>query len=123
VFRHLLALLFVTAGALHFVIPDVYVKIMPPYLPYHRGLVYLSGACEIIGGLAVLVPALRRAAGYGLIALLVAVFPANVHHLTANVAKEGMTPFSWLLVARLPVQLLLVAWVYWCTLAPERRAA
>lgn len=74
----LLSLLFIVAGVNHFVSPDVYLKIMPAYLPWPLALVYVSGFFEVVGGIGVALPRLRRAAGWGLIALLVAVFPANV---------------------------------------------
>lgn len=73
--------LFVLAGALHFVMPRVYERIMPPYLPWHRQLVYASGVAEAVGGLGLLAPsrAVRRWAMWWLLATLAAVFPANVH--------------------------------------------
>src|SRR5262245_7048211 len=70
---------FVLAGTLHFVRPRTYVRIMPPYLPGHRELVYASGAAEALGGLGLVPRATRRAAGWWLIATLIAIFPANVH--------------------------------------------
>lgn len=111
ILRWLLAATFVGAGALHFRATNTYLQIMPPYLPlaWHRPLVLVSGAAEIAGGLGLLVPRLRRAAGWGLILLLVAVFPANV-----EMARRGLfvSPFlGWL---RLPLQAVLIAWVYWC---------
>ena len=112
--RVLLAFFFVGAGALHFSKTSFYLAIMPPYLPYHLELVYVSGVCEILGGLGVLVPTLRRAAGYGLLALLVAVFPANIHMATAAIQDGGLTVLSLLLLLRLPFQLVLAAWVYFC---------
>ena len=85
---------------------------MPPYLPLHRELVYLSGALEIAGGLGLLARSTRRSAGVGLILLLIAVWPANVQMLLD--AREARKPAWWvaLLWARLPVQLVLVAWVW-----------
>ena len=77
--RVALSVFFVGAGAMHFIRPAPYVKIMPPGLPQPLSLVLISGVCEMLGGVGVLVPRVRRAAGWGLIALLVAVFPANVH--------------------------------------------
>jgi uncharacterized membrane protein len=112
-FRVGLALLFVAAGVGHFVRTDFYVRIMPPYLPWHRELVLVSGVFEVLGGLGLLVPALRRAAGWGLLALLVAVFPANVH--MAHEALQGNGSTLWLvaMLVRLPLQLVLLAWVWW----------
>ena len=77
VMRWLLATLFVVAGVLHFCITDFYVKIMPPYLPWHEELVYVSGVCEFALGVGLLIPGVSRWAAWGLIALLVAVFPAR----------------------------------------------
>lgn len=109
--RTLLGLIFVVAGALHFVSPRTYERIMPPYLPLHRELVYLSGALEIAGGLGMFADRTRRGAGIGLVLLLVAVSPANVQMLLD--ARAAGKPFWWqaLLWARLPLQVVLIAWV------------
>ena len=77
----LLSLLFIAAGVNHFKSPGVYLKIMPDYLPWPLALVYVSGFFEVLGGVGLAVPRIRRAAGWGMIALLVAVFPANVDML------------------------------------------
>ncbi len=79
--RFALALLFVGVGVLHFLRPEVFARIVPPALPAPRLLVLLSGAAEVMGGLGLLLPATWRGAGWGLLALLVAVFPANVYML------------------------------------------
>jgi uncharacterized membrane protein len=110
---YLLALSFVAAGVYHFVNPGFYVRIMPPYLPWHYELVLVSGAFEIAGGLGLLVPRLRVAAAWGLIALLVAVFPANVHMALHPELFPEAPPAVWW--ARLPLQGVLVAWAYWFT--------
>ena len=108
-----LVIFFVLAGANHFLNPDFYVQIMPPYLPAHLELVYLSGFFEILGGFAVLFPRLRAAAGWGLIVLLLAVFPANIHMVLHPRSFPEIPVFA--LYARLPVQFLLIAWAYWAT--------
>jgi uncharacterized membrane protein len=122
VFRYLLALAFVAAGIYHFVNPDVYVAIMPPYLPWHRELVLISGFFEILGGVGVLLPQpIRRWAAWGLVALLVAVFPANVHVAVNDLSMGGRPPSPLVNWLRLPFQLVFIAWVLWCTKpAPER---
>jgi uncharacterized membrane protein len=111
-----MAVFYVMAGVLHFRNPEFYVNLMPPYLPWHLQLVYLSGVAEIALGLAVLVPALRRLAAWGIIALLIAVFPANVHVALNNVpmlgAQEGLGIWNWV---RLPFQALFIAWAWWYT--------
>ncbi len=110
--RTLTGLVFVVAGVLHFVAPGTYEGIMPPCLPIHRGLVYASGAAEILGGLGLLPARTRRFAGAGLILLLVAVLPANVQMLID--ARAAGKPSWWLalLWLRLPLQGVLAAWVW-----------
>src|ERR1022692_3158735 len=76
--KYLLALFMVGAGTMHFINADFYLKIMPPYLPLHLELVYLSGFCEISLGVLLLVAQSSRFAAWGIIALLIAVFPANI---------------------------------------------
>ncbi|HEV2093763.1 MAG TPA: DoxX family membrane protein [Rubrobacter sp.] len=109
--RILTGLVFVAAGLLHFFVPGIYERIMPPYLPLHRELVYLSGAAEVLGGLGLLPRRTRPAAGIGLILLLLAVLPANVQMLLD--ARAAGKPPGWiaLLWLRLPLQLALMAWV------------
>ncbi len=111
--RLLLAAAMVGVGVLHFVDPGPFVAIVPTWLPAPRGLVIVSGAFEILGGVGLLVPRTRRLASWGLVALYAAVFPANVnmavHHLPLG---EADLP-TWALWARLPLQLVLVAWALW----------
>lgn len=108
-----LGVFFILAGIGHFVRPDVYLKIMPPYLPWHLGLVYLSGICEVGLGILVLIPRYTRLGAWGLIALLVAVFPANVHMAAHPELYPGISPaVLWL---RLPLQGVFIAWAYACT--------
>ncbi|MBL9123271.1 MAG: DoxX family protein [Planctomycetaceae bacterium] len=108
----LLSIFMTGAGIMHFVNPDFYMKIMPDYLPWHLELVYLSGVCEILLGLALWIPRLRRIAAWGIIALLIAVFPANIY---AYQHQELLPAPPWLHVLRLPLQLLFIAWAYWHT--------
>lgn len=108
-----LAFVFVAAGVNHFVNPEFYVAIMPPYLPAHDALVVLSGVFEILGGIGVLVPRARSLSGWGLIALLIAVFPANLHMALNPDLFADVSPGS--LYFRLPIQFLFIAWTYWAT--------
>lgn len=111
--RRLVGALFIVAGLNHFRRPEMYLAIMPDYLPWHRQLVALSGYAELIGGCAMLVPRLATAAGWGLVALLVAVFPANLH-MALNPERFQPIP-HWVLWARLPLQPVLIGVVLWCT--------
>jgi uncharacterized membrane protein len=113
-----LAVFFVGAGVSHFTRTSFFLSIMPPYLPAHLGMVYLSGVFEILGGLLALPLATRRLAGYGLVILLLAVYPANIH-MAANPEFFSDVP-PWALYARLPLQFVFVAWAWWAT-APDLR--
>jgi uncharacterized membrane protein len=110
--RRVLAAVFVFAGMMHFIIPASYVGIMPPWLPWHRGLVYLSGALEIAGGIGLLIPRTRRAAGIGLVLLLIAVWPGNLQMLLAARAADEPLWHQALLWLRLPLQLALIWWAW-----------
>lgn len=115
--KYLMAIFYILAGVNHFINSDFYVKIMPPYLPWHLFLVQLSGVFEIALGIMVLIPKLTNIAGWGLIALLVAVFPANIHMaLNPNLFPNISPLILWL---RLPLQPVLMYWAYWSTRSPE----
>lgn len=107
-----LAMIFCVAGIMHFVAPTPFVRIVPPWLPAPALLVFVSGVAEIAGGLGLLLPTTRVAAGWGLVALLVAVFPANVRMLHAAHEARASALWQTLLVLRLPLQPLLVYWVW-----------
>lgn len=111
--RYLFGLLFIGAGANHFLNPDFYIRMMPAYLPWHAPLVAISGVAEIVLGAMLLVPRFQVMAAWGLIALLVAVFPANVN-MTMHPALYPAISQTALWI-RLPIQALLIAWAYWYT--------
>lgn len=108
----LLAAVFLSAGVAHFTFPRFYLAMMPPWLPAHGALVALSGAAEVAGGIGVLLAGTRRAAGWGLIVLLVAVFPANVQMLLNAITAGASGGTIAALVLRLPFQPLLIWWVW-----------
>jgi uncharacterized membrane protein len=105
--------LFIGAGVNHFAIPRAYRQIVPPSFGDADRLVRISGVAEIAGGLGVLLPRTRRLAGLGLIALLVAVFPANLY-MARNPESFSRIP-RWALYARLPLQPLMMWSVWWAT--------
>ena len=111
------AVVFVIAGLLHFVMPRFYLAIMPSYLPRPLLLVYVSGVFEALGGLGLLLPATRSAAAVGLILLLIAVFPANVEMLRLAQARGASPTFQAVCWLRLPLQLVLIWWVWRVTRA------
>lgn len=102
--------LFVAAGTLHFVRPAMYEQIVPPSFGHARELVAISGVAEIAGGLGLLIPRTRRAAGYGLIALLLAVWPANIS-MALDAQKFAQVAPAWALWARVPLQVVLMWWM------------
>jgi uncharacterized membrane protein len=108
--RVVMGVLYVLAGVGHFVVTRAYVRIMPDYLPAHRELVLLSGAAEIAGGLGLLVPSTRRAAAWGIVLLLIAVFPANLW-MVEHPDRFPSIPL-WVLWIRLPLQLPLIWWAW-----------
>jgi uncharacterized membrane protein len=112
----------VGVGTLHLVVPKPFVDIVPKILPAPLELVYISGVAEILGGLGLLIPTLRRAAGWGLVALYIAVFPANVNMAINNMPLNG-EHHPRLLWARLPLQAVLIAWALWCSRSDEAAEA
>jgi uncharacterized membrane protein len=104
---------FVGVGVLHLVKPEPFETIVPPQLPVPGALVAASGAAEVLGGLGVLPKKTRRLAGWGIAALLVAVFPANLY-MALDDARFGAIP-TWMRWARLPLQLPLIGWALWAT--------
>lgn len=124
---YVMGISYVVAGVMHFVAPKVYAQIVPPSLPRPLELVYLSGVAEIALGVGVLFRRTRRVAAWGIVALLVAVFPANVHMATHDVvidgAPEGIRdPSDVALWARLPLQAVLILWAWWYTRDPPEDA-
>jgi uncharacterized membrane protein len=119
-----MAAFYAFAGVNHFVNPAFYLPIMPPYLPWHEELVFLSGVAEIVVAVGLLIPATRVAAAWATIALLVAVFPANLHMALADVPvgdpPESAGALRWV---RLPLQGVLIAWAWWHTRPDPPRAS
>jgi uncharacterized membrane protein len=113
--RLLLALFMVFAGAMHFVNPEAYIKIMPPFIPFHEAMVFISGLFEIIGGIGLLFKKTQRIAAWGLVAIFIAVFPANIHMAVNNISIGEIPSNPVLLWLRLPVQIIFITWAWWFT--------
>ena len=119
---YVLALSFCGAGIMHFVATDSFVQIVPPALPHARLLVQISGVAEFSGGIGLLVPGLRRAAGFGLIVLLLAVFPANIY-MAVDAARFASVGPAWVFWLRLPLQFLLIWFVVRSAIMPKPSVA
>ena len=118
--RVVLALFFVGAGINHFRATGFYLRMMPPYVPFHLAVVQISGVAEIVLGILLLMPATTVVAAWGLIALLIAVFPANVQMaLHPETFPEFSVQALWL---RLPLQAVLIAWLLWYSRRRNRAA-
>jgi uncharacterized membrane protein len=115
--RLLLSALFLFAGILHLADTNLFVPIMPPFLPFPRLCVQISGIFEILGGIGLLLPQrdIQTVTGWGLFILLVAVFPANIYLAADNIRIHGMPSQPWMGWARLPFQPLLMLAVLWVT--------
>ena len=105
-----LAAFFIYFGIDHFINPDFYLSIMPPLFPLHEEAVYISGFFEIVGGIGVLIPRFRKIAGWGLVALLIAVYPANIYMAISPEAFPDI-PIE-ILYFRLVLQFLFFYWAY-----------
>ena len=117
--KYALAIFMIGAGTMHFVNPAFFVKIMPPYLPLHEELVAISGVCEIVLGMLLLVPQCSRLAAWGIVALLIAVFPANIHVYQHQEILPAPPIVHFL---RLPLQGVFMLWAYWHTRGGEPKS-
>ena len=115
ILRGILAFAMITVGTLHFIYPDQFARIVPAYLPAPVSLVYISGVFEILGGVGLLIPAVSVLAAWGLIALFIAVFPANINQAINSIPIDGIPHQPLLYWVRLPFQAVLIAWAYWYT--------
>ena len=109
-FLYIMALAYVVAGITHFVNPMMYKKIMPPWLPYHFALIFISGVCEIVFGLMLIPESTRHLGAWLIVAMLVAIFPANIQMMINFRNKHNS--YLWLAIVRLPLQILLIGWAW-----------
>lgn len=121
ILRVILTVSIIIVGITHFIRPEQYARIVPPQLPHPIALVYISGFFEILGGIGLLIPFVSVAAAWGLIALFIAVFPANINQAINSIPIEGIPHHPVLYWVRLPFQAVLIAWAYWYTQKPEHQ--
>jgi uncharacterized membrane protein len=117
VLRLLLAALFLTAGVIHLRVPALFLPIMPPQIPFPTLCVIVSGIFELMGGVGLLVPLpwVQLLTGWGLLLLLIAVFPANIYMAINHIQIHGVPSHRWMGWARLPLQPLIMLAVAWVT--------
>lgn len=119
--RVILSIAIIVVGVTHFIKPEQYARIVPPQLPYPFELVYISGFFEILGGIGLLIPFVSVAAAWGLIALFIAVFPANINQAINSIPIDGIPHHPYLYWVRLPFQAVLITWAWWYTKTPEEQ--
>ena len=117
ILRGVLAVCMVVAGVLHFAATEPFIKIVPEVLPYPAAIVYVSGVIEIMLGVMLLFRPLQRLAGWGLVLLFIAVYPANINMAVNQIHLDGIPDSPWFHAVRLPFQFVLIAWAYWYTRA------
>ncbi len=110
---------FILAGARHFSDPVYYMLMMPKYLPVPLSLIYIAGFFQIMGGIGLMIPQTRVVAAWGLMALLLAVLPANIYMWTHHIHVTEIYQPNWFLMLRIPLQFLLIAWVYMFAKNPQ----
>lgn len=115
------AIAIIIVGITHFAVPEPFVRIMPPQLPYPLELVYISGFFEILGGIGLLIPYVSVAAAWGLFALYIAVYPANINQAINQIPIDHIPDSPWFYWGRLPFQVPLLLWAWWYTRHPERQ--
>ena len=120
--RALIGLFMAGAGVMHFVDPRPFTKIVPSFLPSPLVLVYISGLFEVLGGVGLWLPRVRCIAGWGLLALLLAVFPANIYMAVYSISPNDNPIPAWVLWTRLPLQFVLMAWIYWAAGLSQKRS-
>ena len=107
------SIFYTIVGVKHFIEPDYFLSIIPPYLPFHIELVYISGFFEILFGLMILFPKYRYYGSIGLIFLLIAIFPANIYLAQSKEAQEAIGASQQIAIWRLPIQGILIWIAYW----------
>ncbi|HEY9637479.1 MAG TPA: hypothetical protein V6D14_29045 [Coleofasciculaceae cyanobacterium] len=121
IFRVILSVAIIVVGITHFVKPEEYASIVPPQFGDRFAMVYISGFFEILGGIGLLIPFVSVAAAWGLIALFIAVFPANIYQAIHSIPIAGIPHHPLLYWFRLPFQAVFIAWAWWYTRKPEEQ--
>lgn len=121
IFRAILSVSIIVVGITHFIKPLEYASIVPPQFGDRLAMVYISGFFEILGGIGLVIPFVSVAAAWGLIALFIAVFPANIYQAIHSIPIEGIPHHPLFYWFRLPFQAVFIAWAWWYTRKPEEQ--
>ncbi len=113
--RIVLGILFMIASSFHFTASEVQLRLIPPFLPWRRAALYITGVLEFLGGLGLFIPRYQRLAGQRLALLIVAIFPANIYHTFKRKEFQGMTRSPFYHIVRWPMQGLLIWWALWAS--------
>lgn len=119
ILRVVFSISLIVIGIAHFVRAEQFARIVPPVFPTYPS-VYISGVFEILGGIGLLIPSVSVTAAWGLIALFIAVFPANIYMAVHNIKLDGVPQSQLLYWGRLPLQAVLIAWAWWYTKHPKQ---
>ncbi len=122
ILRVIFSVSLIIIGITHFLRAEQFARIVPPIFPTYPS-VYISGVFEILGGIGLLIPSVSVAAAWGLIALFIAVFPANIYMALHNIKLDGVPQNQLLYWGRLPLQAVLIAWAWWYTKHPKQPQA
>jgi uncharacterized membrane protein len=117
--RIVLGSIFIIGSTFHFTAQDIEMQLIPRSLPLRRAALYISGVFELLGGIGILIPRFQVAAGRGLAALLIAIFPANIYHTINRKRFRGMTRSPLYHIVRWPLQGVLIWWALWCSRKDE----
>jgi uncharacterized membrane protein len=107
---YIMIVFYLVAGINHFINPQFYLKIMPPWLPRHNELVFISGVFEILFALLLILPSTRRVGAWCIILMLIVIFPANIQMLLNYIQEDN--PLLWVAILRLPLQVVFILWAY-----------
>ena len=116
-----LSILYIIIGVKHFLNPDFFIAIMPPFVPFHKACVFISGFFEIIFGILILFKETRKAGAWGIIILLILVFPANIYLYTSEIPREVLNISKTQALIRMPFQIPLIIIAYWHSTEQEYR--
>ena len=108
-----MSVLYVIIGVKHFIDPDFFMAIMPPFIPLHKECVFISGFFEILFGIFMLFNKTRSIGAWGIIILLISVFPANIYLYTSELAQETLNISKLQALIRMPFQIPLIIIAYW----------